>query len=302
MKNKILSAVLATAMAVTLLVGCGNGDDKKEADASVAAEDTSAKDTAQGSEESSDKGEEDDQSLEYIKSEGKFIFGFDEAFPPMGFTDEDQNHVGFDIDVAKEVTKRMGVELELRPISWKAKETELSAKNIDCIWNGLSINEERKEQLTLSDPYMLNRQVIVTLADSDIETLDDLAGKKVVLQNGSTAQTAVDNNPNFKESIGDLTQVEDNIQAMMDLKIGGSDAVVMDEVVAKYYMELEPNKGQYKLLDETLSDEEYAIGFRKGEVALANEINKILKEMKEDGSLAKISNDWFGEDITIVNQ
>jgi polar amino acid transport system substrate-binding protein len=297
MKKNLIGAMLVLTMAAGLLTGCGKSD--KPENQSTGTE-TSGESKETGTESSNQSGAASDDSLTYILDQGQFIFGFDNAFPPMGFLNDDQENVGFDIDVAKEVAKRMGVELVLEPISWKAKEQELAAKSIDCIWNGFSVNEERKQNLTLSDPYMLNRQVIVTLADSDVNTLEDLAGKKVVLQNGSTAQHAVDENSDFKESLGTLTQVEDNIQAMMDLKVGGSDAVVMDEVVARYYMELDANKGQYKVLDESLSDEEYAIGFRKGDVALSEKVNEILKEMAADGTLETISTEWFGKDITTI--
>lgn len=239
-----------------------------------------------------------DTSLEDIKTKGKLILGLDDAFPPMGFKDENQEIVGFDIDVAKEVSSRMGVELVIQPISWEAKELELSTKNIDCIWNGMTYNKDRAEAMTLSIPYMKNTQVAVVLADTAVTTLKDLAGKTVAIQNGSTASDAIDANKEFKDSLKELVKVDDNVQALLDLKVSGSDAVVMDEVVARYYTEKEP--GTYKVLDETLADEDYVVGFRKGEESLRNEVEKYLKEMKEDGTLAKISQTWFGKDLTTI--
>lgn len=240
----------------------------------------------------------EDTSLEDIQSKGKLILGLDDSFPPMGFKDDNQEVVGFDIDVAKEVTKRMGVELVIQPISWDAKEFELSTKNIDCIWNGMSYNEERAKAMTLSTPYMKNTQVAVLLATSDITTLDDLTGKKVVIQNGSTASDAMDANEEFKNSLSELIKVKDNVQALLDLKTSGSDAVVMDEVVARYHVDMEVET--YKILDETLADEDYVIGFRKGDVTLCSEVEKYLKEMAADGTLAEISETWFGTDITTI--
>jgi polar amino acid transport system substrate-binding protein len=239
-----------------------------------------------------------DTSLEDIKAKGKLVLGLDDEFPPMGFKNENQEIVGFDIDVAKEVCKRMGVELVIQPISWEAKELELSTKNIDCIWNGMTYNKERAKAMTLSKPYMKNTQVAVVLADSDVNSLKDLAGKTVAIQNGSTASDAIEANPEFKDSLKELVKVDNNVQALLDLKVSGSDAVVMDEVVARYYAEKEP--GTYKILNETMSDEEYVIGFRKGEESLCNEVEKYLKEMKDDGTLAKISETWFGKDLTTV--
>ncbi len=239
-----------------------------------------------------------DKSLEYVVSNGKLVLGLDDSFPPMGYQDDKGNIVGFDIDLAKEVSKRMGVELVLQPISWDAKEVELSTKNIDCIWNGMSYNDERAKNMQLSQTYMLNTQVAVVLADSSINTLADLAGKKVVVQNGSTASDAVESDEAFKKSLGELIKVDNNVQALLDLKVSGSDCVILDEVVARYYTS--KDAGAYKILDEKLADEEYVIGFRKGESALNNEVEKHLKDMKADGTLAKISTEWFGTDITTI--
>lgn len=248
--------------------------------------------------DTSTSGSGEDNSLNSILDKKKLVLGLDDSFPPMGFQDDNMEIIGFDIDVAKEVAKRMGVELVLQPISWDAKELELSTKNIDCIWNGMTYNEERAKAMTLSAPYMKNTQVAVVLETSSIKTLDDLAGKVVVIQNGSTASNAIDNNDDFKSSLKELIKVKDNVQALLDLKTSSSDSVVMDEVVARYYTEKE--HGTYRILDEVLAEEEYVIGFRKGELALASEIEKHLKEMASDGTLAKISEEWFGSDITTI--
>lgn len=239
-----------------------------------------------------------DTSLEDIKGKGTLVLGLDDAFPPMGFVDDNQETVGFDIDVAKEVTKRMGVELVIQPINWDAMKMELSTKNVDCIWNGMTYNKERAKSMTLSIPYMKNTQVAVVLAGSDMNNLKDLAGKTVAIQNGSTASDAIDANKEFKDSLKELVKVDDNVQALLDLKVSGSDAVVMDEVVARYYTEKEP--GTYKVLDEILVDEDYVVGFRKGEDSLCTEVEKYLNEMAEDGTLAQISENWFGKDLTTV--
>lgn len=239
-----------------------------------------------------------DVSLEYVKENKKLVVGLDTAFPPMGFTDEDQNIVGFDIDLANEVCKRMGVEAELTPIDWETKEQELNTKGIDCIWNGFSKSPTREKELLLSDTYMLNTQVAVVLADSDASTLADLAGKTVAVQTGSTAEEAIDGEKEFKDSLKEILSIKDNVQAMLELGTNGADAVVMDKVVAMYYMEKE--SGKYRILDESLADEEYVVGFRKGDKALCDEVVKYLKEMQKDGTLEEIAVKWFGEDITTI--
>ncbi|MDF2589065.1 MAG: periplasmic component of amino acid ABC-type transporter/signal transduction system [Anaerocolumna sp.] len=279
--KKIIKLMIVLVMIAAFTVACGT----KGKDTDVAATGETNTDGI-------------DTSLDDIKAKGKLVLGLDDAFPPMGFQNDNQEIVGFDIDVAKEVAKRMGVELVLQPISWEAKELELSTKNIDCIWNGMSYNKDRDEAMTLSVPYMKNTQVAVVLATSDVNTLADLAGKTVVIQNGSTASDAMDANEEFKNSLKELVKVEDNVQALLDLKVSGSDAVVMDEVVARYYTEKEA--GIYKILDEKLADEDYVIGFRKGDTALNTEVEKHLKDMDADGTLAQISETWFGTDLTTI--
>jgi polar amino acid transport system substrate-binding protein len=153
--------------------------------------------------------------------------------------------------------------------------------------------------MTLSIPYMKNRQVAVVLASSDVNTLADLAGKVVVIQNGSTASDAMDSNEEFKNSLQELVLVDNNVQALLDLKVASSDSVVMDEVVARYYTEKEADT--YKILEETLSDEEYVVGFRKGDESLCEEVEKHLKDMAADGTLKSISETWFGTDLTTIS-
>ncbi|MDD5934136.1 MAG: amino acid ABC transporter substrate-binding protein [Clostridiales bacterium] len=283
--KKICSLLLVVLMISCILTACGTKEKATDSPAKdVATEENGTKNT--------------DNSLQYIKDNGKFVLGLDASFPPMGYKDEDDNIVGFDIDLAKEVCKRMGVELKLQPINWTAKEQELTTKNIDCIWNGLSYSEERAEAMTLSQAYMNNNQVVVVLKDSDIKVVADLAGKIVAIQNGSTASDAMDEHKEVTDTLKQLVKVDDNVQAMMDLKIGGSDAVVMDEVVALYYMEKDPDA--YRVIDGSLAAEQYVIGFRKGDDALKNEVEKCLKEMKEDGTLAKICTTWFGKDVNTI--
>ena len=236
------------------------------------------------------KGQQDN-SLKSIKEKKTLILGLDDSFPPMGFRNENNEIVGFDIDVAKEVCKRLGVELKLQPISWEAKEQELNTNNIDCIWNGMSKNEEREKAMCLSNPYMKNQMVFV--AKEKI----DLKGKKIGVQSGSTAEEIIE--PVKKEKqIKEIIPYEDNITAFMDLETGRIDAVFTDEILANYF--IASNNKDYKVLDEALEEEEYVIGFRKQDTTLCNKVNEILKQMKKDGTLKSISEKWFGKDVTII--
>jgi polar amino acid transport system substrate-binding protein len=242
-----------------------------------------------------------DKDLEYIKNKGNLILGLDDSFPPMGFRDDADNIVGFDIDLAKAVADKLGVELVLQPIEWTAKEQELATKNIDCIWNGFSITEERQAQLTLSIPYMENTIAMVVVKDSGIKNKADMAGKRLAVQGGSSAEEALnsDVNKDFRESLGEVNgSFKDYVTALMDLETGNSDAVLMDSVVANYMIN-EAGK-DFEVLDDSLVAEEYAIGFRKGEQALADAVNKALRDLKADGTVERISREWFGSDTTII--
>ena len=239
-----------------------------------------------------------DNSLEYITKKGTFVLGLDDSFPPFGYRDENNQIVGFDIDVAREVCKRMGVELVLQPIDWDAKETELATKQIDCIWNGFTVTEERKKNLTFSDSYVNNAQAVVVMNKSSYKTLSDLAGKTIGIQGGSSAADAIEDTPSFKNSIKKIVEFNDNLTAIMDLEIGGCDAVVMDLLVA---IEVAKTKN-IRILSEVLAQEEYAVGFRLGEIKLAEAVNEQMKAMAADGTLAQIAIKWLGADITTIGK
>ena len=196
-----------------------------------------------------------------------------------------------------EVCKRMGVGLKLQPISWEAKEQELNSGNIDCIWNGMSVNAEREAAMTLSEPYMENSMVLVVLKNSGYTSADNLKGKKIGVQSGSTAEQILEESDFYKQ-IGKEVSYSDNITAFMDLEIGQIDAVFVDEVLANYYITSKDK--DYVVLNDGMSyKEEYAIGFRKGDTELKDKIQEVLGDMKKDGSLAEISTKWFGKDVTL---
>ena len=214
----------------------------------------------------------------------------------MGFSDENNEIVGFDIDVAQAVCDKMGVTLVKQPIVWDAKEQDLESGRIDCVWNGMSISPSRAEAMNLSDPYMENEMIFVVPSDSDIKSLDDIKGKTVAVQLGSTAEEILAN-ADFANDIT-TTPLEDNVTALQQLELGFSDAVFMDSVVANYLITSEGK--DFVILPEGLEKEEYAIGFRKGDQALRDEVQNTLSELKADGTLGEISTKWFGSDITTV--
>lgn len=284
MKKKIVTLLLMALLTISL-VACG----KKEEDKEV---------SKQGADNNT---EVIDNSWEYVKNNGKLILGLDDSFPPMGFRDDSDTIVGFDIDLAKAVCEKLGVDLELQSIEWASKEQELQTKNIDCIWNGFSITDDRLANLTMSIPYMENSISMVVVNGSDIKTKADMAGKRMAVQGGSSAEESLnaDENKDFKDSLGEINgSFKDYVTALMDLETSNSDAVLMDSVVANYMIN---DAGKdFIVLDDNLVAEEYAIGFRKGEEGLANAVNEALRDLKADGTVGKIAEKWFGSDITII--
>ena len=239
-------------------------------------------------------------AVEALKARGVFVLGLDDSFPPLGYRDDDNNIVGYDIDLAKEVAKRLGVQFKAQPIDWDAKEMELETGKIDCIWNGFTITEDRKKALSMSFPYLDNEQVLVVRQNGAIKTLDDMRGRVVGYQSGSSAQEAIDDNPGFKNTLADIIAFKENITALNDLKVGGVDGVVMDSVVANY--SIAQTGEPFEIVKNSLANEEYGIGFRKKEPELRDEVERILKEMVADGTVASISKKWFGKDISVIGR
>lgn len=279
--RKVLAMLLAAMMLTTLFVSCG--DQKTE---------------TKGQRDKQQQ-EQTDDSFQKIKDKGVFVLGFDENFPPMGFK-EGSEYTGFDIELARALFQRLGIELKLQPIDWKANIMELNSGNVDCLWNGLTITEDRKKEIIFSEPYLKNEQVVVVMDSSPVKTLADLEGKKLGLQSGSSANEALDANEVFKSSLSEVVPFKDNMTAFMDLESGGLDAVLVDSIVAGY--NITTSGKPYRILDEKLAPEEYGIGFRKGDVALRDAVNAELEKMAADGTLAQISTKWFASDITTVGK
>jgi polar amino acid transport system substrate-binding protein len=225
----------------------------------------------------------------------KIVVGLDDNFPPMGFRDEKNELVGFDIDMAKEASKRLGMEVEFKPIDWSAKEAELNGKRIDVLWNGLTILESRKQHIAFTDPYMANRQIIIVKAGSDIKDKAGLAGKVIGVQESSSAVDAMKKEEEVFKTFKEFKQFGDNITALMDLEAGRLDAVVVDEVVGRFHVAKKADT--YTVLEDNFGTEDYGVGFRKEDTELLGKVNQALKDMKADGAAAEISKKWFGENI-----
>ena len=299
MKKKVMSLLLAGAMVLSLS-GCGGG-----ATATSAAETTAATEaaTAAADTKAADTTAEEATTAADAGSTGgtTFTVGFDQDFPPMGFVGDDGEYTGFDLELAQEVAKRLGLEFVPQPIAWDAKDMELNSGTIDCIWNGFTMNG-REDSYTWSTPYMDNSQVFVVQKDSGIGTQADLVGKIVEVQADSSAEAALKENTELTGTFGTLQTTPDYNTAFMDLEMGAVDAIAMDVIVAGYQIENRDDKDNYVILEETLASEEYGIGFKKGNEELRDKVQAALEDMAADGTMKTISEKWFGVDVTTIGK
>ena len=276
MKKRAALLVALSLAVVTVLAGCGGKDSSKSAD---------SKDSAATFEE---------------KKEGDtFTVGFDQDFPPMGFVGDDGEYTGFDLELAKEVCDRNGWEFNPEPIAWDSKDALLKSGEIDCIWNGFTMNG-REDEYTWSEPYLDNQQVFVVRADSGINSEKDLAGKTVDVQTDSSAEAALKEAPELTATFKELLTTADYNTAFMDLEQGAVDAIAMDVIVAGY--QIQQRNADFKILDDSLSEEEYGVGFKKGNTELRDKVQSTLEEMAEDGTLQEVSEKWFSKDVTTVGK
>lgn len=263
MKKFFMAATLTLTM---LFTGCGGSDNGNKQ-----AEDTEIK---------------------------KIVIGLDDEYAPMGFKDDKNQIVGFDVDLAKEAAKRLNADVEFKAIDWSSKEAELKSGRIDVIWNGLDITPERQENMLFSDPYMDNRQIIFVRKGDDfgIKAEADLAGKAVGTQSASTAAEYFDENTALKNSLRELKTYGDYVAAFMDLENGRLDAVVCDEIVGRYYMS--KHADTLEAIDTNVGPiSQFGIAFAKDNTKLRDTVQKAFDEVVADGSAAKISEKWFGADL-----
>ena len=295
MKKRLAGIALATVMALSL-AGCGGSNGGATTAADTMAADTSAEDTTAA-----------DTSAEAASTEaaqaesagGTLVVGFDQDFPPMGFLGDDGEFTGFDLELAQEVAKRLGLEYKPQPIAWDSKDMELESGNIDCIWNGFTMTG-REDNYTWTEAYMANTQVFVVGKDSGIASQADLAGKVVECQVDSSAEAALKEVPDLTATFKELLTTADYNTAFMDLEQSAVDAIAMDVIVAGY--QIQQRNADFVILEDTLSAEEYGVGFKKGNTELRDKVQATLEEMAADGTLKSISEKWFGEDVTTIGK
>lgn len=248
---------------------------------------------------SSNSSEGSDAASGDAAASNELIVGFDQSYPPYGFVGDDGNFTGFDLDLAAEVAERNGWTVKYEPIDWDAKDTLLNSGAITCIWNGFTM-EGREDDYTFSDPYMLNGQVIVVKADKGIASLADLAGKNVITQTDSAALDVLEGDcADLAATFANLETIAEYNTAFMQLESGAVDAVACDLSIAQYQMSAKPDA--YVMLDETLSSEHYAVGFKKGDTETAEKVSQTLKEMYEDGTVEELCNKYSEYGLSFEN-
>lgn len=285
MKKRFVSAALAAVMALSM-TACGSSN-------------SAAETTAADTEAAESQAEETTAEEAKTTDGGTLIVGFDQDFPPMGFVGDDGEYTGFDLELAQEVAKRLGLEYKAQPIAWDSKDMELESGNIDCIWNGFTMTG-REDDYTWTEPYMANQQVFVVANDSDINSQADLAGKIVEVQADSSAEAALKEAPELTATFKELLTTADYNTAFMDLEQGAVDAIAMDVIVAGY--QIQQRNADFKILDDSLSEEEYGVGFKKGNAELRDKVQSTLEEMAEDGTLQEVSEKWFSKDVTTIGK
>ena len=219
----------------------------------------------------------------------KLIVGFDADFPPYGYVNENGEYDGFDLALAKEACSRIGYEFEAVAIDWSSKDAELASGNINCIWNGFTMNG-REDDYTFSDAYVDNSIVVVVKSTSGINSLSDLAGKKVMVQAASTGADALYADEELYASLDEVIELADYNLGFLELDQNTVDAIVIDYGVAVY--QLATRDGLYTILDVAISKEQYAVGFLKGNTELRDVINEQLLAMAEDGTMLEIAKEY----------
>ncbi len=236
-----------------------------------------------------------DKSWSKVVDKELMLVGLDVNSPPYCFMDENNSIVGFDVDMAMAVGKRLGILVQLNPIDWKNKEGVLAANQADVLWTSYAITDQRKKDMLLSDPYLSGKQVILAKADSAIAAKSDLAGTKIGLTAETAAYDSVTKDPGYDQIKENLITYNSSNAAVKDLDSGAIDAVVLDGFTAKWYMN--KNEGKYKVSDDAFGSEQYGIAFRKADKAFYDKVAQAIKELKADGTASRLSMKWFGEDL-----
>lgn len=233
-------------------------------------------------------------------TENTLVVGLDDSFPPMGFRNEKNEIVGFDIDLAKAVAKELGMEVKFQPISWASKEQELNSGNIDCIWNGFAYNEERAATMTLTDPYIKGENYFILKNGTKVTSQEELEGKKIGVQTGSIQAQDLEKSE-FGKNV-EIIQYGDNLTAFMDLETEGIDALFCSNIIGNYLITSKGKNYETVLSENITISNGSVIAFKQGNTELKDKIQNTLIKLNEEGKLNAISEKWFGKDMIIINE
>ncbi|WP_165038149.1 amino acid ABC transporter substrate-binding protein [Enterococcus sp. ZJ1622] len=243
----------------------------------------------------------DEDNWAAIKEEKKITIGLDDTFVPMGFRDKEGKLTGFDIDLARAVFKQYGITVDFQPIDWSMKEFELNNGTIDLIWNGYSKTPAREKKVQFTKPYMENDQVLITPKASNITSFEQMRGKVLGAQNGSSGYDVFQKQPDILKNIvknHDAVLYDSFNEALIDLKSGRIDGLLMDQVYADYYLKQRDELDDFNITSGDYQSEDFAVGARKNDDELVKKINESFERLEQTGEFQKISNKWFGEDVT----
>lgn len=289
--KRLFIALLCFAM----LTGCQATPAPASSSASPASSAASEASKDESIEEPTEAPSEDD-SWQYILDKGELVIGLDDTFAPMGFRDEANNLIGFDIDLATAVCEYLGVEAKFQPIDWDAKEMELSTKKIDCIWNGMSITPERQQSMSLTRGYLNNRIIIMSVPGVEVNSKEDLAGLSVGTQAKSSALEMVQGDPIYSE-LKDFHEYRTYDEVIMDMDAGRIQVMIVDEVLGMY--KNSKRDSSFVVSEVDFGDDFYAVGFRKEDLELTAKVQEAIDALIANGKAAEISDAWFGTDIVL---
>lgn len=300
--KKWIAMLLSLVLCLSLLTACGSKTEEPAAEEPAAEEPAAEEPAAEEPAAEEPAAEEPAESGEKTT----FTVGFDAEYAPYGYMGEDGEYTGFDLEMAEAVCEIYGWELVKKPINWDSKDMELNSGAIDCIWNGFTVTG-RENDYTWTEPYVDNSIVWVVKSDSGIESEADLAGKNVVTQSGSSAYTALtaeeDNDENLAlaATFADLQSVADYNTAFANLDSGLVDAIAVDIGIAQYQLNSR-NDDSLKMLDEPLSTEQYAIGFKLGNTELRDKVQGALNQLVENGTFMELAEKYELADMVCLGK
>ena len=282
--KKLICTVLALGMALSMAACSGSAS---SAASSTAASSEAASSEAASSEAASSEAAGEESDLAYIQSKGKMVIGYT-VYEPMNYTDAEGNFVGFDTELAEAVCKALEVEPEFQEINWDTKETELAAKSIDCIWNGLTLTPEREANMACTAPYVKNAQVVVVKQGTEYASTADLVGKTVVAEAGSAGEETVTGDENLSQA--ELITKTVQTDCLMEVKAGTADAAILDLTLASAMVGEGTDYADLAIVDE-LNAEEYGVAFRKGS-DMADTVNAIFAALSADGTMQALADKY----------